>query len=58
MNTFDKDRIENAIWILEQYKDELINNAIEFKLDNSEVKEAFTTLSYIKGNMEKYKKVD
>ena len=58
MNTFDMDRIENAIWVLEQYKDDLINNATEFKLDNSEVKEAFTTLSYIKGNMEKYRMED
>lgn len=49
MNEYDRVRIENAIWVLEQYEDDLINNANDIKLMDYEVKSTFDTLRIIKG---------
>lgn len=52
MNISDKQRVENAAWILFQYQDELVNMATDMKLDEYEIEAMFRTLSYIHGNME------
>lgn len=49
MNEFDKQRIENAIWTLEQYRDEIISRSDETKLDSYEIEAMFRTLSYVRG---------
>ena len=53
MDYFDKQRIENAAWVLFQYQDVIENMAEEMKLDRWEVEAMFRTLSYIQGNMSK-----
>lgn len=53
MNESDKQRIENAAWILFQYQNDIENMATEMKLDRYEVEAMFKTLSYIQGAMSK-----
>ena len=53
MNDFDKQRIENAAWVLFQYQDVIENMATEMKLDRWEVEAMFHTLGYVQGNMSK-----
>ena len=53
MTRFDKNRIENAIWLLMQYEDELVNIANEMKLMDYEVKNTFDNLRQIRGYAEK-----
>ena len=53
MDKFDRERIENAAWILFQYRDDIENMAKEMFLDRCEVEAMFKTLSYIHGVMRK-----
>lgn len=53
MNDFDKQRIENAAWVLFQYQEDIESMAVEMKLDRWEVEAMFETLSYVQGNMKK-----
>ena len=53
LNEFDKQRIENAIWTLLQYQDDIINMASEIKLDDHEIRAMFRTLSHVEGNVSK-----
>jgi len=47
MDGFDQQRIENAIWTLEQYRDEIISRADEIKLNSYELEAMFKTLGYV-----------
>ena len=47
MNQLDKQRIENAAWILFQYQDDVENMASELKLDRCELESMFRTLHYV-----------
>jgi len=53
MDNFDKHRIENAIWTLFQYQDDIENMSTEMKLDRYEVEAMFRTLYYVQGNVSK-----
>ena len=53
MDRFDNHRIENAIWVLLQYQDDIENMAEEMKLDRYEVESMFRTLYYVRGNISK-----
>lgn len=53
MTNFDIRRIENAVWILFQYQEELENRAGDMKLDRWEVDDMFKTLSYVRGLSER-----
>ena len=48
MNSFDKQRIENAIWILEQYSYEIKQIAREIGFDSWESNKIFDVLEEIK----------
>lgn len=49
MDKFDKQRIENAIWTLLQYHDEIVNSSDEMKIDRYEVESMFKTLYHVLG---------
>ena len=51
INEFDKQRIENAIWTLFQYQNDIRNMASEMKLDEHEIGAMFRTLIYVEGNV-------
>ena len=53
MNEQDKQRIENAIWTLLQYQDDIENMSAEMKLDRYEVEAMFKTLNYVYANTSK-----
>lgn len=53
MNKFDKQRIENAIWTLLQYQNDIRNMASEIKVDEHEIRAMFRTLLYIECNVTK-----
>lgn len=52
-STYDRQRIENAAWVLFQYRDVIVNMAEDMRLDRYEVEAMFKTLSYVKGNVER-----
>lgn len=58
LSKLDKQRIENAIWTLMQYRDEIINRANSMKFDEYQFESAFKILGYIQANMEKDLGVD
>ena len=51
MNEHDKRRIEDAIWTLLQYQDDINNMSVEMKLDRCEVESMFKTLNYVYANV-------
>ena len=51
--TYDRQRIENAAWVLFQYRDNIVNMAEDMRLDRYEIEAMFKTLSYVKGNVER-----
>lgn len=53
MNIFDEQRIENAVWTLLQYQDDIENMATDMKLNRYEVEAMFNTLSYVHANISK-----
>ena len=53
MDEFDKKRIENAIWTLLQYQNEIKEMSTEIKLDRYEVASMFKTLHHVYGNVSK-----
>ena len=54
MNKFDKQRIENAIWILEQYKDEITEIAKANDYHPWDIREAFDILNEVKEQLGKW----
>ena len=48
-NSFDKQRIENSIWVLSNYRDEIVGMSDEMKLNQYEVEAMFKTLSCVEG---------
>lgn len=48
-NSFDRQRLENSIWTLFKYRDDIVNSSDEMKLDQYEVEAMFKTLSYVEG---------
>ena len=53
MTNFDMQRIENAVWTLLQYQDDIISRASDMKLEDYEIKNMFKTLYYVRGLAEK-----
>lgn len=53
MTNFDMQRIENAVWTLFQYQEEIEGMAVDMKLDRCELEAMFGTLSYVRGLSEK-----
>lgn len=53
MNKFDKQRIENAIWILEQYEDAITEIAKANDRHPWDIREAFDILNEVKEQLEK-----
>ena len=51
MNIFDKQRIENAIWMLEQYKYLVNEIAKDLEWDESECEKTFDFLDDIKSHL-------
>ena len=51
MDKQDKQRIENAIWTLFQYQDEIKEMSSDIKLDRYEISRLFHTLHYVYGNV-------
>ena len=53
MNNFDIQRVENAVWTLLQYQDDIVSRASDMKLEDYEIKGMFDTLHYVRGLAEK-----
>ena len=51
MDKNDKQRIENAIWILLQYDNEIREMSTDLRIDNYEIGEMFETLHLIYGKV-------
>lgn len=52
MDKFDYNRVENAIWTLIQYQDEIMNMHFDLRLDEYEMKSIFKTLYRVKAHCE------
>ena len=53
MNDFDNLRIENAIWILQQYEDQIRFIAKLNNMDSFEINNTFDTLEIVKNAIER-----
>lgn len=53
MNNFDKQRIENAIWILNQYEEEIRQIAKEKDFDTWDCDKVFNILDEIKEKLQR-----
>lgn len=51
MNQYDKQRIENAIWVLEQYDYEIRQIARDLEYHNWDIEKVFDVLVEIKGEL-------
>ena len=53
MSEHDKRRIEDAIWTLLVYQNDIAEMSSEIKLDRHELDSMFKTLHYVYGNVSK-----
>ena len=51
MTQYDKQRIENAIWVLEQYEDEIYRIARDLEYHNWDIEKVFDVLGEVKGEL-------